>query len=205
MPSHEGSLSSSLSGLLRVSCDGMAERPGGKSFQNFLIVWAAVASIAALIFGGALLLFLRVQSRTVLRPISAHDKPSAGPNPVSAQRPSSPVTGATDVEKPRTAFNALPRGTQVFDGVTFQIRDSTNLIGARAAKAGGREFARISNQPVSGRGMFCTRETMGLLRRASSFGGSPCTMRTARANGSTSLTQHISEIIGGGATRVTSI
>jgi hypothetical protein len=36
--------------------------------------------------------------------------------------------------------------------VTFQIRRPLNIIGTRAALANGREFARISNQPVTGRG-----------------------------------------------------
>jgi hypothetical protein len=133
----------------------MAERAGGKSFQNFLIAWAAVASIAAVIFAGiALLLYLRLQSGAVPRSISANDTQPTGAVSVSAPMPRSAPSPVSDVEKPRTAFNALPRGTQVFDGVTFQIRGPVNLIGARAARANGREFARISNQPVSGRGKY---------------------------------------------------
>src|SRR3954471_1427044 len=133
----------------------MAERTGGKSFQNFLIVWAAVASIAAVIFGGiALMLFLRLQSGAVSRSISVNEKQRTTAVTVSAPTVSAVPSPATDGEKPRTAFNALPRGTQVFDGVTFQIRAPVNLIGARAARANGREFARISNQPVSGRGKY---------------------------------------------------
>jgi hypothetical protein len=54
--------------------------------------------------------------------------------------------------KPRTAFSALPRGIQKFDGVTFQIQGPVNVIGARAAKAGGREFARVGNPSTRGRG-----------------------------------------------------
>jgi hypothetical protein len=135
----------------------MAEKPGGKSFQNFLIAWAAVASIAAVIFGGvAGLLYLRLQRDATPGSITAKGKDGAGArlSPGSVPKPSSSPSYASDAEKPKTAFNALPRGTQVFDGITFQIRGPVNLIGARAAKAGGREFARISNQPVAGRGKY---------------------------------------------------
>jgi RNA polymerase sigma factor (sigma-70 family) len=54
--------------------------------------------------------------------------------------------------KPRTAYNALPRGSHTFDGVTFQIQRVVNIIGARAGQAKGREFARISDPSVRGRG-----------------------------------------------------
>lgn len=54
--------------------------------------------------------------------------------------------------KPRTAYNAMPRGTQTFDGVTFLIQKPINLIGARAAKANGRALARVSDPSVQGRG-----------------------------------------------------
>jgi hypothetical protein len=54
--------------------------------------------------------------------------------------------------KAKTAFNALPRGTQKFDGVTFRIQGPVNIIGTRAAQAGGKEFARVSNSSIRGRG-----------------------------------------------------
>jgi RNA polymerase sigma factor (sigma-70 family) len=54
--------------------------------------------------------------------------------------------------KPRTAFNALPRGNQTFDGVAFLIQRPINIIGARAAGAKGRELARVTDPSVHGRG-----------------------------------------------------
>jgi hypothetical protein len=134
----------------------MANQPGGKSFQNFLMAWAAVASLAAIFFGvTAVFLYLRLQKADSWpQPFLA-----PGKNPVEANKAAIPVNGnsalrSNDAEKPRTAFNALPRGPQVFDGVAFQIRSPVNLIGVRAARAGGKEFARISNQPVAGRGKY---------------------------------------------------
>jgi hypothetical protein len=58
------------------------------------------------------------------------------------------------VTKARTAFNALPRGLQRFDGVDFRIRAPINIIGTRAAKAKGQEFARVTDTQVSGRGKY---------------------------------------------------
>jgi len=137
----------------------MANQPGGKSFQNFLIAWAAVASVAAMMLGAlAVFLFLRLQkAESGPRPVavSANNfgRTNTAMTPLAASRPD--VTAhSDDPEKPKTAFSALPRGTQTFDGVTFQIPRAVNIIGARAARAHGAEFARISNQPVTGRGRF---------------------------------------------------
>jgi hypothetical protein len=65
-----------------------------------------------------------------------------------AQTENRPVT------KARTAFNALPRGLQRFDGVDFRIRAPINIIGSRAAKAKGQEFARVTDTQVNGRGKY---------------------------------------------------
>jgi len=54
--------------------------------------------------------------------------------------------------KPRTAYNALPRDVQTFDGVTFVIQKPINIIGAKAGKAKGRAFARVSDPSIVGRG-----------------------------------------------------
>ncbi len=54
--------------------------------------------------------------------------------------------------KPRTAFTALPRGTQIFDGVTFLIQKPINIIGARAGRAKGRALARVTDSTIHGRG-----------------------------------------------------
>ncbi len=56
--------------------------------------------------------------------------------------------------KARTAVRALPRGTQVFDGVTFQIDRPINLIGAKAARAKGSAFAFVTDTSVTGRGRY---------------------------------------------------
>jgi len=66
-----------------------------------------------------------------------------------AQAPANPQARPL---KPKSAFNALPRGTQVFDGVTFKVERPINIIGARAAKAKGSEFARVTNPSIRGRG-----------------------------------------------------
>src|SRR5438045_621050 len=49
------------------------------------------------------------------------------------RRPATIGSRAEDTGTPRTAFNALPRGTQKFDGVTFHVRGPVNVIGTRAA------------------------------------------------------------------------
>jgi hypothetical protein len=81
----------------------------------------------------------------VICPLVAQDElpglpPPAIPDPVPA--------------KPRTAFTALPRGVPQFDGVTFRISRPVNIIGTRAAKAGGKEFARINDPTIRGRGKY---------------------------------------------------
>jgi hypothetical protein len=68
------------------------------------------------------------------------------------QQPGPTAIRTDDPAKPRTAFNALPRGTQTFDGVTFRIQGPVNIIGARAAKAGGKDFARVGMSAIRGRG-----------------------------------------------------
>ncbi|MDB6031607.1 MAG: hypothetical protein JWM16_1945 [Verrucomicrobiales bacterium] len=86
---------------------------------------------------------------------------AAEPPSTAAQRPfaqSQPAPGQPELKtrqaKAKTAFNALPRGTQVFDGVTFDIPRPFNLIGSRAARAGGQEFARIHQDSIRGRGRY---------------------------------------------------
>ncbi|HXJ59909.1 MAG TPA: sigma-70 family RNA polymerase sigma factor [Verrucomicrobiae bacterium] len=54
--------------------------------------------------------------------------------------------------KARTAYNALPRDLQTFDGVTFLIQKPINIIGAKAGKAKGRASAQVSDPSIVGRG-----------------------------------------------------
>jgi len=135
----------------------MADEPGSKSFQNFLLAWAVVASLAALALAvtTVFLLLRPAKQPSTAASSSARPKNIAATNRVAAPlsaADTAPAPPADDREKPTTAFSALPRGIQTFDGVTFQIRGPVNIIGTRAAMAGGRELAKISNQPVTGRG-----------------------------------------------------
>lgn len=77
---------------------------------------------------------------------------AAAPLAGEPQRPGPTLSRTNGPAKPKTAFNALPRGTQKFDGVTFRIQGPVNIIGTRAAKAGGKEFARVSDLSIRGRG-----------------------------------------------------
>lgn len=124
----------------------MAGPSDGKSFRSFLIVWAAGATLTSLGLAVVVIYLL-------LRP---DREPSSSRSPSTATRAGSPAAmppaPSENSEKSATAFSALPRGTRVLDGVAFRIGRPVNIIGARAAKAGGKEFARISNQPVNGRG-----------------------------------------------------
>jgi hypothetical protein len=114
-----------------------------------------LASLAAIGLG-VVTVFLLVRLQKQASPsLATHAEPSRSVDlaaiPV-APGESRLAARSDETEKPRTAFDALPRGTQTFDGVTFQIRRPLNIIGTRAALANGQEFARVSNQPVTGRG-----------------------------------------------------
>src|SRR3954463_4819598 len=122
----------------------MAGDSDSRSFRNFLIVWAVAATLAVLVLG-MVVVFLLFRSQ----PESHQSRNSLTTTPAASRVNTPPPPEETGKA---TAFNALPRGTRIFDGVTFEIGRPINIIGVRAAKAGGREFARVSNQPVTGVG-----------------------------------------------------
>jgi hypothetical protein len=73
-------------------------------------------------------------------------------SPEAFSRTSTEIILRPRTNKSWTALNALPRGSQTFDGVTFVIGKPLNLVGSRAASRGGRTLARSSDPTVQGRG-----------------------------------------------------
>lgn len=133
----------------------MADQRESKSFRNFFLAWAVLASLAAVGFGVVTVFLLLRPQKEASPSLSTPLQISPGINQAVfplATGESQPVARSDETEKPRTAFDALPRGTRTFDGAIFQIRRPINIIGTRAAMANGREFARVSNQAVTGRG-----------------------------------------------------
>src|SRR4051812_43925396 len=119
----------------------MADGAESKSFRNFLLIWAVLASLAAIGLGVVTIFLLLRLYHEPNRSIAAPPQNVPETRRVEISE-SSLRAPSDDVQKSRTAFDALPRGTQTFDGVTFQIRRPVNIIGTRAALANGREFGR---------------------------------------------------------------